>query len=213
MRQNPRLQFTDAELNPKLREHVRRAEKAADKAEAARTKVPKVKKKIKRTTIDPETGKSKARLCFEEVDKVKSPSKLSHTVRDAPGNTVAGAVHREVRQSEDDNVGVESAHRLEEAAETGGRLAQRSYRAQKLKPYREAAKAERRLGKANVNALYQKHIRDNPQLSSNPLSRWQQKRAIQKQYAPLSVPVRVPPPLWRIPPRPRKRLRRNPKTA
>ena len=183
MKRNPRLQFTDSELNPKLREHVRRAEKAADKAEAAREKIPKVRKKIKRAMLDPETGKIKARLCFEEVDKVKPPSKLSHAVQDAPSNTVIGAVHREVRQSEDDNVGVESAHRLEEAAEAGGRLAQRSYRAQKLKPYREAAKAERRLEKANVNVLYQKHIRDNPQLSSNPLSRWQQKRAIRKQYA------------------------------
>ena len=181
--QNPRLQFTDAELNPKLKQHVRRAEKAADKAEAAREKIPKARKKIKRAALDPETGKIKARLYFEEVDKVKPPSKLSHAVRDVPGNTVAASIHREVRQSEDDNVGLESAHRLEETAEVGGRLAQHSYRAQKLKPYREAAKAERRLEKANVNALYQKHIQDNPQLSSNPLSRWQQKRTIRKQYA------------------------------
>jgi len=78
---------------------------------------------------------------------------------------------------------VESAHKLEETAEAGGRLAQHSYRAGKLKPYREAAKAERRLEKANVNALYQKHIQDHPQFSSNPISRIQQNRAIQKQYA------------------------------
>ena len=52
-----------------------------------------------------------------------------------------------------------------------------------LRPYREAAKAERKLEQANVNVLYQKHIRQNPQLASNPVSRWQQKRAIRKQYA------------------------------
>ena len=177
MKKNPRLQFTDSELNPKLRQHVRRAEKAADKAEAAREKIPKAKRKVKRAVLDPETGKIKARLFFEEVDKAKPPSKLSHAVQDAPGNTLAGAVHREVRQSEQENVGIESAHRLEEAAEAGGRLAQHSYRAGKLKPYRKAAKAERQLEKANVNALYQKHLQDNPQLSSNPLSRWHQKRA------------------------------------
>ena len=39
------------------------------------------------------------------------------------------------------------------------------------------------MGRANVNAIYQKHIRDNPDLSSNPVSRWRQKRAIRKQYA------------------------------
>ena len=53
----------------------------------------------------------------------------------------------------------------------------------KLKPYRKAAQAERRLGKANVNALYQKSLRENPQLASNPISRWQQKQQIKKQYA------------------------------
>ena len=40
-----------------------------------------------------------------------------------------------------------------------------------------------KMGRANVNAIYQKHIRDNPDLSSNPVSRWRQKRAIRKQYA------------------------------
>ena len=182
-KKNPRLQFTDAELNPKLRKHIRRAEKAADKAEKAQKKVPKVRKKVKQTVLDPETGKLKTRLYFEEVDKAKPPSKLSHAVRDAPGNAAAVQLHRQIREAEDDNVGLASAHRLEETAEAGGRLAQHSYRSQKLKLYRHAAKAERRLERANVNALYQKHLHDNPQLASTPLSRWQQKRAIQKQYA------------------------------
>ena len=182
-KENPRLQFTDSELNPKLRQSVRRADKAADKAEAARGKIPKVRRKVKQAALDPETGKIKARLYFEEVDKAKPPSKLSHAIRDAPGNAAAVQLHRQISEAEDDNVGLESAHRLEEAAEAGGRLAAHSARARKLKPYREAAKAERRLEKANVNALYQKHIQENPQLASTPLSRWQQKRAIQKQYA------------------------------
>lgn len=58
-----------------------------------------------------------------------------------------------------------------------------AYHSHKLKPYREAAKAEKKLEKANINALYHKSLRDNPQLASNPLSRWQQKHAIKKQYA------------------------------
>ena len=57
------------------------------------------------------------------------------------------------------------------------------YRSHKLKPYRKTAQAERKLEKANVNALYHKALRENPQLASNPFSRWQQKRAIKKQYA------------------------------
>ncbi len=141
-------------------------------------KVP--KRKVKQRTVDPETGAVTVRLQFEDK---KPPSKLQHALREAPADTVLGAVHREVRQSEADNVGVESAHKTEEAAESAGRLVRAGYRSQKLRPYRKAAAAERKLEKANVNALYQKSLEENPGLSSNPLSRWQQKQAIKRQYA------------------------------
>ena len=78
------------------------------------------------------------------------------------------------------NLGVESAHKSEETAETGVRLVREGYRSHKLKPYRKAAQAEQKLEKANVNALFQKSLRENPQLTSNPFSRWQQKQAIKK---------------------------------
>ncbi len=179
-----RLQFTDAERgDPQLKEHIRRADKAADKADAAQAKVPKKKKLVKHQQVDPATGKVKIRLRFEDLDKPAPVSKLSHTIKAAPVHAAAGTVHRKISEAVQDNVGVESAHRLEETAEGGVRLAAHSRRAQKLKPYREVEKAQMRMGKANVNALYQKHLRDNPQLTSNPISRWQQKRAIRKQYA------------------------------
>ena len=117
------------------------------------------------------------------MDKKKPPSKLSHAVRDAPANAVTGKIHKEIRETEQDNVGVESAHKSEEAVETGVHLVQEGYRSHKLKPYRKAAQAERRLEKANVNVLYQKSLQENPQLASNPISRWQQKQQIKKQYA------------------------------
>ena len=125
--------------------------------------------------------KTTTKLVLE--DKKKPPSKLSHTLRDAPANMVAGKIHKEVRESEQDNVGVESAHKSEEAVETGARLVREGYHSHKLKPYRKAAQAERQLEKANVSALYQKSLQENPQFASNPLSRWQQKQTIKKQYA------------------------------
>lgn len=184
-KKNPRLQFTDAELNPKLRHHARRAGKAADQAERARAKLPKDKKKRRRRMTSQHMGLAAPgkRLYFAEVDKPKPPSKLSHAVQQAPGLMVSGAVHREVQRAEQDNVGLESVHKLELGAETTGRIAESAYHAHKLRPYRQAAKAERRLENKNVKLLYQKHIQDNPQLASSPLSRWQQKRAIRKQYA------------------------------
>ena len=184
MRDNPRLQFTDAErADPELEKPIRKAEKAADRADRADAKIPKKTVRKKERVVDPSTGKVTTRLKFEEIDKKKPPSKLAHAVRDAPGNTVLAAAHREIGKDEDDNVGIQSAHKLEETAETGGRMAQSAYRSHKLKPYRKAAVAEHRLEKANVNALYHKSLRENPQLASNPLSRLRQKQAIKKQYA------------------------------
>ncbi|MDM8248187.1 CHAP domain-containing protein [Lacrimispora saccharolytica] len=180
MIKEPRLRFTEEErADPALEKPIRKAEKAAAKADKAQAKIP--KKQVKRAEVDPKTGKVTTKLVLE--DKPRPPSKLSHTVRDAPGNAVAGKLHQEIRKTEDDNVGVESAHRSEEAVETGVHLAREGYRSHKLKPYRKAAQAERKLEKANVNALYQKSLQENPQLASNPLSRWQQKQQIKKQYA------------------------------
>ena len=176
----PRLRFTEEErADPALEKPIHKAEKAAAKADKAQAKIP--KKKVKQTAVDPDTGKVTTKLVLE--DKKKPPSKLSHSVRDAPGNAALGKIHKEIRETEQDNVGVESAHKSEEAAETGVHLVREGYRSHKLKPYRKAAQAEKKLEKANVNALYQKSLRENPQLASNPFSRWQQKQAIKKEYA------------------------------
>ena len=49
--------------------------------------------------------------------------------------------------------------------------------------WREAAKAERAVFKANVNFQYHKALQENPQLTSNPFSRFMQKQKIKRQYA------------------------------
>ena len=180
MNKEPRLRFTDEERSdPALEKPIRKAEKAAAKADKAQANIP--KKKVRQTVIDPDTGKKTSKLTFE--DKKKPPSKLSQGIKEATVHLVAGKLHKEIRETEQDNVGVESAHKSEEAVETGAYLVREGYRSHKLKPYRKAAQAERQLEKANVNALYQKSLQENPQFASNPLSRWQQKQAIKKQYA------------------------------
>ena len=180
MRKEPRLHFTDEErADPALENPIRKADRAAAKADRAQAKIR--KKQVRQKTVDPKTGKVTTKLVLE--DKKKPPSKLSHAVRDAPGDAVLGKLHKEIRETEQDNVGVESAHKSEETAETGVRLVREGYRSHKLKPYRKAAQAEQKLEKANVNALFQKSLRENPQLTSNPFSRWQQKQAIKKEYA------------------------------
>ena len=182
-KRSPRLQFSDEErAAPELKKAIQKADKKADKLDKAEAKIPKKTVKHKERVVDAE-GRVTTRLYFEEVDKKKPPSKLSHAVTAAPINSVVSTAHREVRQSEDDNVGVESAHKVEEVAEGGVRMVDSAYRSHKLKPYREAAKAEAAADKANLNALNKQAKKQNPEFSSNPYSRWQQKRAIKKEYA------------------------------
>lgn len=182
MKREPRLQFSDADLaEPKLEKPIKRVKKAEARADKAQAKIPKKTVVKKERGFDPATGKVKTQLRFEEVDKKKPPSKLTHAVQDAPANFVLSQVHREVRQSEDDNVGVEAAHKVEQAVESGGRLVQSAHRAHQLKPYRAAIRAEKKLERANIDALQKKAEIDSP--TSNPVSKWQQKQAIKKQYA------------------------------
>ena len=182
MKREPRLQFSDADLaEPKLEKPIKRVKKAEAKADKAQAKIPKKTVVKKERGFDPATGKVKTQLRFEEVDKKKPPSKLTHAVQDAPANLILSQVHREVRQSEDDNVGVEAAHKVEQAVESGERLVQSAHRAHQLKPYRAAIRAEKKLERANLDALQKKAEIDSP--TSNPVSKWQQKQAIKKQYA------------------------------
>lgn len=206
MKREPRLQFSDADLaEPKLKKPIKRVKKAEAKADKAQAKIPKKTVVKKERGFDPATGKVKTQLRFEEVDKKKPPSKLTHAVQDAPANLILSQVHREVRQSEDDNVGVEAAHKMEQTVESGGRLVQSAHRAHQLKPYRAAIRAEKKLERANLDALQKKAEIDSP--TSNPVSKWQQKRALRSSM-PLPSTIRrrrLRQRRQRIPPRPRKK--------
>ena len=181
-KRSPRLHFTDEErASPELKKAIQKADKKADKLDKAEAKIPKKTVKRKERVVG-EDGKVTVKLHFEEVDKKKPPSKLTHSVTDAPLNTVLATAHRQVRESEDDNVGVEGAHRIEQFAEGGVRTLDSAHRSHKLKPYRDAAYAEKAADKANLKVLNKQAQRNNPQFSSNPYSRWQQKRAIKKEY-------------------------------
>ena len=180
-KKEPRLQFTDEErMDPELGKSVKKAEKSASKADKAQAKIPTKKKLKSELKADPATGKMKVKLGFEEAKK-KPPSRLSFTAKEAPGDVVRGQIHREIKESADDNVGVEAVHQLEETAEGAGYVLREGLHHQQLKPYRDAAKAESQLEKANVQYLQKKAEVENP--SSNPASKWHQKQAIKRQYA------------------------------
>lgn len=174
-----RLKFTDKErLDPVMGKAAQKAEKAADKAEKAQANIP-TKKVIKPELIaDNSNGKIKVKLHFEDTEK-KPPSQLK--VSDAPAAAVRRQIRREIRDSGDDNVGVEAVSSALDSAEGTGHLLQQAHHSAQLQPYRAAARAEKQLEKANIHALQKKAEVEHP--TSNPFSRWRQKQAIKRQYA------------------------------
>ena len=183
-----RLQFTEEELStPELETYIRKSDKAADCLDAAKAAIPKEKKLVKERTFDEATGKAKTRLRFTEQEKPINGGKAHPNPLSRPAQEAGIFVHNKIHSVEKDNSGVEGAHKSEELAEKGAKYGTRKiregYRSHKLKPYRAAAKAEKAAEKANVNYLYHKTLHENPQLTSNPLSRFMQKQQIKRQYA------------------------------
>ena len=183
-----RLQFTEEErATPELETYIKKSEKAADRLDAAKAAIPKQKKLVKERTFDEAAGKAKTRLYFEEQEKPIPGGKAHSNPLSRPAQEAGIFVHNKIHSVEKDNSGVEGAHKSEELAERGARYGTRKlkqgYRSHKLKPYREAAKAEQAAFKANVNFQYHKALHENPQLTSNPSSRFMQKQKIKRQYA------------------------------
>ena len=173
-------------MEGKLKKSRLKLDKAEEKRDKAAEKIP--KKKQKRLY---EKEKPKSKLDFEEIKvkpsdkllgKPKPPSVVVQNLKKAPRRQVAETLHKEIAKEEDDNVGVKSAHKTEETIELAGRKVENYYHRQRLKPYADLEKAEKKLRTAQVNYSYNKVVAENPQAYSNPLSKWKQKQAIKKQY-------------------------------
>ena len=183
-----RLQFTDEErATPELEKYIEKSDKAADRLDAAKAAIPKKKKLVKERTFEEALGKPKTRLHFEEQEKPIPGGKSTKKPLSRPAQEAGVFVHNKIHSVEKDNSGVEGAHKSEELAEKGVRYGTRKlkqgYRSHKLKPYRNAAKAEKAAFKANTDFAYHKALYENPQLKSNPVSRFWQKQQIKRQYA------------------------------
>ena len=158
-RPSSRLQFSEADrAAPELQGAIRKSDKAADRLDAAKAAVP---------------------------SKPPSPQHTNPLSR--PIQEAGAAIHGKVREVEQENSGVQSGHLgergIEKAVGYGNRRVQNWRAERKLKPWRDAAKAEQAAVKANADFYYRKAVAENPQLASNPISRLWQKRKLQKQYA------------------------------
>lgn len=105
---------------------------------------------------------------------------LVHTAQSA----AVGKFHQKLREVEQDNTGVESAHKAEAAVE---RAAGRVYRTGKerlrSRPYRAMKRAEKRAVAAERDAALKKFQAEYPQMQKKTLAKWVQKQKIKRKYA------------------------------
>lgn len=150
-----RLKFAEDEQPPAGQEApARRMEAAAPKPGAGRPT------KRRRVEIARAAG---ARLQTEKPRQTSS--RLIHEALPQAGEEV----HRQIRRVEDDNTGVQAAHETEQGAESGMGLVVRSARRARLNASRHTEQTAQA-------------VRPQASPSSNPLSRWRQKRAIRRTY-------------------------------
>ena len=150
-----RLKFAEDEQPPAGQEApARRMEAAAPKPGAGRPT------KRRRMEIARAAG---GRLQTEKPRQTSS--RLVHEALPQAGEEV----HRQIRRVEDDNTGVQAAHETEQGAESGMGLVVRSTRRARLNASRHTEQTAQA-------------IRPQAPPSSNPLSRWRQKRAIRRTY-------------------------------
>lgn len=163
------LRFTDEERTAsELQKSISKVKRAADKRGKAEAKIlvkksSSVKKRWTRLQAKRKSG--------------KPPVQARHPLADP----LLGELHRQVKKHEDENVSVQAAHEAEKSGETVLRFGEQVHHAAKLRPYREKAKAEQRLDKANLRFLQAQQEQSG--LSGNPLVRLQQRRAIRREYA------------------------------
>lgn len=181
-----RLRFTEDDLSSDaVKKAAGKAEKAAAKAEKAVDKItPKKHRKLRQEADVSASRTAKLRFGKAKAEDIPpKPSGIKRTATHAPVDTLSANVHKSISRYEDDNVGVQTAHQTELGAETSYHVADHAVYSHKLKAYDKAEKLVSKSDKANVNALFEKFKKDNPNASSNPLSRWQQKHNIKKEYA------------------------------
>ena len=169
-----------------------KAEKARAKADKAQQAIPKKTKLKNQRLYGEQKKKAKTRLKFEK--EIRPQSDLYHRSPAAPmktavsyaGQNARNKLHSKIAEAEHENSAVEAAHKTEQKAETLARYSVRTAKyidgKRKAVPYQKAARLQHKVEKAEVKAIHEKTLAENPQLKKSALKKFQQKQRIKKQY-------------------------------
>ena len=173
----------------KIQRLEKKSEKAHERLDAAREKLPTKKVLKKERVFDDEKGKAKTRLYFEDEIKLpKGQSKLQFeadkSVRKV-GDTLASGIHGKIHEVEHDNSAVEAAHRSEIVAETAVRHYSHHKKSQANKPFEKVSKLEHEAQVADTKLHYEKTQQEHPEMKKQRpnMNKHYQKQNIKKEYA------------------------------
>lgn len=149
----------------KARCNGRRMEKSKLRAERSGAKLNKAREKL-------------------AAKKPRRPPGMVKTLMKKAGAGTWYYAHQKIHEVEQENVGVEAAHKTELAGEGAVRGVTRFVKHRiRTHPARRVAKLEKRDIKARADYAYRKLAQEHPELKNNPVSRYWQKRRLRKQYA------------------------------
>ena len=180
---------SDAPAPRRIERLERISQKAHERLDAAREKLPTKKVLKKERVFDEETGKGKTRLYFEDELKVsKGQSKLQFeadkTVRKV-GDTLASGIHGKIHEVEQENSGVEAAHKTEIAAESVVHHYKHHTERSANKPFEKVSKLEQKAEAADRKLHFEKTVAENPEMKTSRanMNKHYQKQHIKKEYA------------------------------
>lgn len=126
------------------------------------------------------------RLRFERWEQPPKGESVPPASKITAGTLFLTAVreeaHRKIREAEDDNPGLEAAHKIERAGETGTLRAAGRQRRLSGKPHRVRFREQRQM-RANAKESHSKIPQDHPDRQKTPISKWIQKQKIKRKYA------------------------------
>ena len=171
--------------NKKLNRAQKRYERAVRESQRAQSRVPHSTRIVVERHFNEETGRASRRLTTSQVlKKRRRQTPLQKAVRKS---FMEGRyfIHGKISENEQDNAGVEAAHKAEEAGEDVVRFVRVNRRDKTSKRKRELEKARYRERRAEGEYRFRKYMDDNPDVSEKMARKKIQKEQIKKQYARL----------------------------
>ncbi|MDR1467276.1 MAG: hypothetical protein LBI55_02480 [Oscillospiraceae bacterium] len=178
----PHKQFRQDSAQPRPSDRLRDKAETSDYAARAEKKHA---ERMEKSAFRAERTGAKLESAVEKRNKQKPPKNPGpiKSVRKAATYELYRYAHGKIHQAEDENVGVEAAHRTELTGERVIRGTSRFVKQRiRTRPARQVRKWEKRDIKAKADLQFRKLAHDHPELRKNIISRFMQKQRLKRRY-------------------------------